>query len=72
MREHHETDILQKCCRICGKTSPKSKIFRLRPDEAHWFNLRPSRDDKICWICRSLYTAHKDNEFDQGNLLTFI
>ena len=65
MRESHETDILQKCCRLCGKTSPKEQIFRLRPDEAHWFNLRPMRENKICWICRSLYAAHKENDFQK-------
>ena len=67
MREYHETDILQKCCRICGKTSPQEKIHRLRPDEAHWFKLQLARDNKICWICRSLYAAHKENEFEKGN-----
>ena len=71
MREYHETDILKKCCRICGKTSPQEKINRLRPDESNWFGLRLTRDDKICWICRSLYSAHKGNEFDEGKLLTY-
>ena len=67
MRNNHETDILQKCCRVCGKTSPKGKIHRLRPDEANWFGIQLTRDDKLCWVCKGLYTAHKENEFDKGN-----
>ena len=66
MREYHESDILQKCCRVCSKTSPTTKIHRLRPDEAHWFGIQFIRDHKICWICRSLFAAHKENDFVKG------
>ena len=67
MRENHETDILKICCRICGKTAPKSQSKNIRPDECRWFNIKYDSTYKICIECRGLYTTNKDADFPTGN-----
>ena len=64
MKERHVSRVLKKCCRVCGKSSPKTKIFFLRIEHAQWFGLNNYEGYNICWICDETYNANKGQEFE--------
>ena len=63
MVEVHQTNIMKKCCRICGATAPKHKIVHLKIEQAHWFGIETTQY-KICDNCSIKYQLYKDKRFD--------
>ena len=64
MKERHISRVLKKCCRLCGKSSPKTKILPFKNKQAEWFGLQIYECYKICWVCDEIYECHKNQEFE--------
>ena len=64
MPEVHQTNILQKCCRICAVTAPKSKIRRMNEDEMNWFSIE-TNEFNICNECSTKALMYQNNRFEE-------
>ena len=62
MTEVHQTNILRKCCRICGSTAPKQKIIPMKMDQATWFGIEGCQY-KICDNCAMQVELYRDKQF---------
>ena len=64
MAEVHQTNILKKCCRICGATGPKQNITKMKIEQANWFGIE-SCQYKICNNCAVQVVLYRDKRFDE-------
>ena len=64
MIEVHQTNILTKCCRVCGSTAPKYKIVPMKKGQADWFGIETTQY-KICENCSTQVQLFKDKKFDE-------
>ena len=64
MPEVHQTNILQKCCRICAVTAPNSKIRPMNADEIKWFSI-DTDEYKICNECSIKALMYRENLFQE-------
>ena len=62
--EVHQTNIMNKCCRICGTTAPKHKIFPMKKGQADWFEIE-TLNYRICEDCSTKLNIYKDKQFDE-------
>ena len=63
MVEVHQTNILTKCCRVCGSTAPKYKIFQMKKCQADWFGIETTQY-KICENCSTQAHLFRDKKFE--------
>ena len=63
MPEVHQTNILQKCCRICGVTAPNRRIRQMNEDEIRWFTIN-TNDHKICNDCSLKVLMYRESSFE--------
>ena len=64
MMEVHQTNILSKCCRICGSTAPKHKILQMKKCHVDWFGLETTQY-KICENCSTQMHLYRDKRFEE-------
>ena len=62
--EVHQTNILTKCCRICGSTGPKHKILQMKQCQADWFGIH-TLQYKICENCATKAHMYGDKMFTE-------
>ena len=63
MPDVHQTNILQKCCRICGVTAPNSKIRQMNDEEVEWFAIN-TNEYKICNDCSIKVLMYRESRFE--------
>ena len=64
MIEVHQTNVLTKCCRVCGATAPKHKIFPMKKCQADWLGIETTQY-KICENCSNQVHLFRDKKFEE-------
>ena len=62
---YHKNNAIEECCRICYRTSPKSKIKGIKREHADYFCIPYNSREKICTDCQQKYQVFKNSPFNE-------
>ena len=61
----HKNNAIEECCRICHKTSPKSKIKPIKKEHSDYFLIPYHNRERICTDCLQKYDVFKNSPFNE-------